>query len=79
MSIPDLTAQEVPAVHWVVVTTNTDPPHAYGAYNDSADEQAHKPFDEQTAKELAASINEFETTLGSATAMPLEETMQPGV
>lgn len=66
--------------HWIVVVTDgSKPTEAYGAYNNSADAQAHKPFDQQTAEGLAANLNQFMQTRGFAVALPLAETMQPGV
>lgn len=54
--------------------------HAYGSFDSSADAQAGVPFDEVTARGLADSINGFTETSGvKAMALPLEQTLQPGV
>jgi hypothetical protein len=67
---------------WAVITTSPyggRPAYAYYAFDESADDQAGKPFDEQTARQLAANINQFHQTRGWAYALPLQQTLQPGV
>lgn len=52
----------------------------WGAYDNSADAQAHVPFTEEVAKQIAADINQNHSQTGaSAMAYPLTETLQPGV
>jgi hypothetical protein len=54
--------------------------HAYGSYDSSADAQADVPFTQETATALASNINGFSGTSGvHAMALPLEQTVQPGV
>lgn len=52
----------------------------WGAYDNSADAQAHVPFTEDVATQVAAGINAGHANTGaSAMAYPLAETLQPGV
>lgn len=66
---------------WIVYTYDQKSEcHAYYAYDNSADDQAGVPFTQQDAEELAANINQFNATSGvHAMALPLEQTLQPGV
>jgi hypothetical protein len=76
-----LTTPSPPPVHWCCVVSHGSlkPADVFYAFDQTADAKAFKPFDRQTATELADNINTFTQTSGHAWAMPLKLAPQPGV
>jgi hypothetical protein len=67
-------------MQWIVNTYRGTEFHAYGSFNQTADADADKPFDQATAEALASNINSMTATSGiEAMALPLEQATQPGV